>query len=117
MSKRHIISQKGSEPPDKICKVEMQKAPSASEKGSDPPDETIKVEIQKIPKFCCYCRDPVTEFCHGCPGAGQNVRCRKGQCSKCTREFHFHCHQMSMNKLNLYYNANPNNCINCQHLT
>ena len=114
MSKRYITTQKGSEPPDKIIKIEMKKISSTSEKDSEPPDKTSKVEI---PKFCCYCMDYVADFCNGCPGKDQSVRCRKGRCSKCTREFHSHCHQMSMNKLKLYYNANPNNCINCQHLT
>ena len=94
MSKRHIISQKGSEPPDKICKV----------------------KIPKNPKDCSYCDFDITEPCQECRNNThillQNP-CPSRECSlsTCDEDFHLHCYQSCVREFNGQIDAL--NCLYC----
>ena len=85
MSKRHITSQKGFEPPDKICKV----------------------EIQKNPKLCCFRDFDTTELCPECWNdihilLKNPCPSRKCNLSICDDEFHLHCYQNYISEMYRY---------------
>ena len=76
----------------------MKKISSTSEKGSEPPGKVSKVEIPKNPKLCCFCDFDIAEPCPECRNNTHVILknpCPSRECilSICDEEFHLHCYQ------------------------